>query len=133
MRNGGDNWIVDNKLGWDLYMFSTKCDYAFRKGIVDTLLAIGIDIDVIEEGIEKNANMWRDQHMNMAFDNEFYPIFNRISYRFLGDDLEYGHELKEPDPEFKENWLKYRKYQYYQEHKNLLICIVCQHLNAYDV
>ena len=36
MRNGGDNWITDQELGGDLYLFSTKCDYAFRKGVVDT-------------------------------------------------------------------------------------------------
>lgn len=71
MRHDGSNWIVDGNLGGDLYIFSSKCDYAFRKGIVDTLLAIGMDINAIEEGIEKNADMWRDQYMNLAFADEF--------------------------------------------------------------
>ena len=37
MRNGGDNWIIDYNYGGDLYLFNSKCDYAFRKGNVDTL------------------------------------------------------------------------------------------------
>lgn len=53
MRNGGENWVIDQSLGGELFLFSTKCDYAFRKGVVDTLLAIGMDKDAIEEGIEK--------------------------------------------------------------------------------
>lgn len=53
MLNNGENWIVDHKYGGELYLFNKQCDYAFRKGIVDTLSAIGINIDAIEEGIEK--------------------------------------------------------------------------------
>ena len=120
MMHDGSNWIVDGNLGGDLYVFSSKCDYAFRKGVVDTLLAIGMDINAIEEGIEKNADMWRDQYMNLAFSNEFDPIFNKDHYRILGNNLENEtnvEKLEDPESEFKEKWLAYRKYQYYQEHK----------------
>lgn len=109
MLNGGENWIVDPKYGSELVDFSPMYDYAFRKGIVDTLLAIGMDIEAIEEGIEKNADMWQVPIMNTAFNNGFNPVWYRI------DSNE--SKLKEVNPLFKESWLKYRKWKYYQEHK----------------
>lgn len=111
MRNGGDNWITDQELGGDLYLFSTKCDYAFRKGVVDTLLAIGMDIDAIEEGIEKNASEWREGHMRVAFHN-LYSV-SRFSLYGSEDKM-----LEEPSQEHYEKWLKLRLYEYYIEHKD---------------
>ena len=113
MCNGGDNWIIDEKLGGDLYLFSTKCDYAFRKGVVDTLLAIGMNINAIEEGIEKNANKWRENHMTIAFRN----LYCVSPYSLLPS----GNEeklLEEPSQEHYEKWLKLRLYEYYIEHKD---------------
>lgn len=113
MCNGGDNWIIDEKLGGDLYLFSTKCDYAFRKGVVDTLLAIGMNINTIEEGIEKNANKWRKNHMTIAFRN----LYCVSPYSLLPS----GNEeklLEEPSQEHYEKWLKLRLYEYYIEHKD---------------
>lgn len=109
MCNGGENWIIDEELGGDLYMFSTKCDYAFRKGIVDTLSAIGMNIDAIEEGIEKNANKWRENHMRLAFHN----LYSVSSFTFYDNEL-----LGEPNQEHYEKWLKLRLYEYYIEHKH---------------
>ena len=113
MCNDGDNWIIDEKLGGDLYLFSTKCDYAFRKGMVDTLLAIGMNINAIEEGIEKNANKWRENHMTIAFRN----LYCVSPYSLLPS----GNEeklLEEPSQEHYEKWLKLRLYEYYIEHKD---------------
>ena len=113
MCNGGDNWIIDEKLGGDLYLFGTKCDYAFRKGVVDTLLAIGMNINAIEEGIEKNANKWRENHMTIAFRN----LYCVSPYSLLPS----GNEeklLEEPSQEHYEKWLKLRLYEYYIEHKD---------------
>lgn len=110
MRNGGENWIIDEKLGGDLYMFSTKCDYAFRKGIVDTLLAIGMHIDAIEEGIESNVNKWREGHMRVAFHN----LYSVSHFAFCDDNK----LLEEPSQEHYEKWLKLRLYEYYIEHKD---------------
>lgn len=50
----------------------------------------------------------------------FDPIFNKVHYRILGNNLENEtneEKLEDPESEFKEKWLEYRKYQYYQEHK----------------
>lgn len=115
MRNDGANWIVDAKYGEEFYFFHPMCDYAFRRGIVDTLLAIGMDIEAIEEGIEKNVDMWLDTYMNLAFNNQYNPVFTRFR---IGNSEEKEEEtLSEVDPNFKECWLAYRKYQYYQEHR----------------
>ena len=111
MCNDGGNWIIDEELGGDLYMFSTKCDYAFRKGVVDTLLAIGMNIDAIEEGVEKNASKWREGHMRVAFHN-LYSV-SRFSLYGSGCKM-----LEEPSQEHYEKWLKLRLYKYYIEHKD---------------
>lgn len=109
MCNGGENWIVDTELGGELYLFSTKCDYAFRKCIVDTLLAIGMNRDAIEEGIEKNADKWRENHMRLAFHN----LYSVSKYGCSKNQM-----LEEPSQEHYEKWLKLRLYEYYIEHKD---------------
>lgn len=110
MLNDGTNWIIDSDYGGDFYLFHPKCDMAFRKGIVDTLFAIGMPMDVIEEGIEKNASKWREGHMRCAFKNVYDPVrFGRN--RDTKDTLEV-------DPSFKDAWLKMRLYEYYQMHKD---------------
>lgn len=111
MCNGGEGWIVDEELGGDFYILGTECDYAFRKGIVDTLSRIGMDIDAIEEGIEKNANKWREGHMRLAF----YNMYSVSYFLFCGkpEDM-----LKEPSQEHYEKWMKLRLYEYYVEHKD---------------
>lgn len=117
MINDGENWIIES--GDDEYLFSTMCDHIFRKGIVDTLLAIGMDIDAIEEGIEQNTDIWLEPLMSLAFENKYNPIFLNISFRLINNSIKVHHneKLPEPDLEFKNCWLKYRKYQYYQAHK----------------
>ena len=108
MLNGGENWIVDGNLGGEFYLFSPSCDYAFRKGIVATLLAIGMDLEAIEEGIEKNASKWREKYMRCAFYNLYSNRFNRYD----------KGELEEPSKEHYEKWMKLRLYEYYMEHKD---------------
>lgn len=102
MLNNGENWLVDENYGGDFFMFYPTCDLAFRKGIVDTLKAIGIDYEVIEEGIEKNSSLWQDRYMQLAFYNQF------------------NSELPEAmleDKEYFSKWMQLRKYNYYQQHK----------------
>lgn len=122
MRSDGENWIIDEDYGGDFVFLTPVCDLGFRKGVVDTLLKIGMSIDVIEEGIEKNADRWRDSFMSSAFSNEYEPVFLNIG---LGNFLEKKEHQKverktlEPaDQEFKEKWLQMRKYEYYQRHKD---------------
>lgn len=110
MNNDGENWITDESLGGDFFMFSSKCDIAFRKGIVDTLKKIGMPTDAIEEGIEKNFNKWGEGYMRCAFRNVYDPISFSINSN--------SQKCIEVDPEFKAAWMKRRLYQYYQAHKD---------------
>lgn len=120
MKNDEANWICNQGYGTDLCFISPICDLCFRKGIVDTLFKIGLDIETIEEGIEKNSSMWRDYFMERAFCIEFEPLF----YELHGCDLNMEKSLKNIkqlesiDYKHKENWMKIRKYEYYQNHKN---------------
>lgn len=64
--------------------------------------------------------MWRDLCMNNAFSNAYEPILCNLS-GFLDNNDESDEERKtlEPvDSEFEEKWLKMRKYEYYQRHKD---------------
>lgn len=122
MISGGEGWIVDDKYGGEFVFLTPVCDLGFRKGVVDTLLGIGMSLDAIEEGIEKNATMWRDMFMNRAFENEYRSIFLSIDFSKYFDRNEQQDDglknLKIRDAEFKEKWLKMRKYEYYQRHKD---------------
>lgn len=107
MRSGGDGWLVPKGYGEDFVMMDENYDIAFRKGIVLTLTAINMNPDVIEEGIERNADLWRVDLMRSAYHNTYrYPAFCDIN---LSDIPE--------DPEHEEKWIKLRMYEYYQEHK----------------
>lgn len=102
MIRGGEGWIASEEFGGDFIFMSPNVDIGFRKGIKDTLMAIGMDPEAIEEGIEKNANLWRNKVMSSAFSNRFDDFFL---------------DLDPIDKEHKELWLKIRKYEYYLEHK----------------
>lgn len=107
MRSGGDGWLVPKGYGEDFVMMDENYDIAFRKGIVLTLTAINMNPDVIEEGIERNADLWRVDLMRSAYHNTYrYPAFCDINLSDIPEDSE--HE---------EKWINLRMYEYYQEHK----------------
>lgn len=114
MNHNGSDWIINENYGSDLVLFNPTCDIGYRKGIVDTLTQIGINIDAIEEGIEKNASNWREKLMNLAFINEY----DLIEYNPFNSLISTDKAVEKNDPEFKKNWIKMRKYQYYQQHKD---------------
>lgn len=107
MRKGGSNWIVAPNYGDEICLLTPKCDYAFRDSVVATLLAIGMDKEAIEEGIEKDPT-WRDHFMYMAFENAYNPHYYSFGNR---------ENLTQPSPEHREKWRKMRLYEYYIEHK----------------
>ena len=108
MKNDGENWVCRNEYGGDCGIFMLTCDLWFRKGIVDTLSAIGMNLEVIEEGIEKNADLWRGIYMRHAFTNTFEP-----AVYFLSEN----ENIPPTDEKHQQLWLKMRRYQYYQSHK----------------
>lgn len=111
IMGGGKNWIIDENLGGNFSLIMPYCDIAFRKGVVDTLLAMGMNKEAIEEGLEKNSDMWRNSYMEKAFRIKYEPIM--INF-FGSDDFE---PLPDADLEHKQAWIKMRKYEYYCDHK----------------
>ena len=87
-------------------MFHQDADKGFRLGIKQTLEAINMDKEVIEEGIEKNRDLWFDKYINIAFRNIYAPVF-----------LSWSGDRSTPKKELKDAWTRVRKYDYYQEHK----------------
>lgn len=107
MKSGGEGWLVPEGYGEDFALYYGTCDIAFRKGVVLTLTAINMNVEAIEEGIEKNSDLWLLQEMKSAYHNTYrYPIFSCIDTSDIPEDKE--HE---------EKWLKLRMYEYYQENK----------------
>ncbi len=108
MKNGGEGWLMPSGTDEFDLIFSPDVDKIFRAGIVKTLTAIGMDKEVVEEGIERNFEMWRGQYIHKAFYHTFEPISQYRRKTDLPPCLE-GH---------KGNWIKLRQYEYYLEHKD---------------
>ena len=81
-------------------------DVEFRNRLVSSLSVTSIDSDKIEVCIEKYAYLWRSQCMEICFANSFNPL-GYIAPCVI-------------DENHKENWLKIRKYEYYQRHKRII-------------
>ena len=105
MRNDGEGWLIPN--GYDDFSIMVSPDSVeiFRGGVVKTLTVIGMDSEVVEEGIEKNADMFRERYIKAGFSNEFEPVL-----------YHYGSPAP-ADEEHKRNWLKAKRYEYYCKHK----------------
>lgn len=110
LRSGGEGWLMPEGTDELKLLVGTDQDIMFRDGVVKTLKAIGMDREVIEEGIEYYHNEWRDQYMNLAFRREYEPIL--YSY------MEKGKKIPPVSEEFKSDWLTLRNYDYYQKHKS---------------
>ena len=105
MNSGGMGWLMPEGYGPISLLIGTSVDRMIRGGIVKTLSAIGLDREAIEEGIEKNANLWRDKYMDLSFEHRFNPMV-------------YGKGSPEiaPSEEHRANWKKLRTYEYYLAH-----------------
>ena len=105
MANGGENWLIPDGYSDESIIYSPTADDMFRKGVIKTLRAINLDKEVIEEGIEKFARLWRDAFMLRCFEQTYEKIIYLFGYSGPADE------------EHKQNWLKLRRYKYYQAHK----------------
>ena len=108
MCEGSTNWlrpeIIPIGYGEISLHIGRSVDRMFRKGIVNSLSAIGMHKDVIEEGIEKNRDMWLDKYMQQSFDHTYNPKFYD------------GPQPERASEEHRKNWIKTRIYEYYQDH-----------------
>lgn len=109
MKSGGEGWLMPNGTDEFDLMFNPDIDKIFRAGVVKTLTKIGMDREVVEEGIEIFSNLWREYYMKKAFQHAFEPIgFMRKT------------KLEPAIEEHKQNWLKMRRYEYYIEHQKVI-------------
>lgn len=106
VMSGGENWLMPKGTDEFSLLFSEDVDKIIRGGVVKTLRAIGMDAEVIEEGLEKYADIWRPSAMERGFGHKYEPVVFMV-----------GTPGK-ADKEHKQNWIADREYQYYQAHKN---------------
>lgn len=106
--SGGENWLLPD--GYDEFslLCSDKVENLYRGGVKKTLKAIGMDEEVIEEGLEKYSDIWRDGAMRTSFNHLYQPVMYLVG------------SPKAADEEHRKNWIADREYQYYQAHKQVV-------------
>ena len=114
IRNGGEGYLLKDKHGVELWRISEDCDKSFRWAVIDTLEAVGMNRNLIEEGLEKFSDDWRIIYINHAFRNKYEPVV----YNFL--DSERAKEYPKVSEDFKSTWIAMRKYEYYIEHREFV-------------
>ena len=106
IKNDGENWIFPEGYDELALSLSEDVDIIIRGGVSRTLQAIGMNKDVIEEGLEKFADSWRHAAMLIGFEHLYEPFMFRKG---------------NPSPASEEhlnNRLADREYKYYKSHKN---------------
>ncbi len=111
IQGRGEGWLVPKGYDEIALLFSEDVDIIIRGGVLKTLQAIGMNKDVIEEGLERFADIWRPTAMRLGFEHLYEPVEYVIgnSERKKLEPVSEGH---------KKNWLADREYQYYQTHRN---------------
>lgn len=109
IMGGGDNWLIPDGYNDLSDLVSEDVDGLIRGGISKTLRAIGMDHAVIEEGIEKYADIWRPVAMRRGFHNKYEPFVFGEGLLIAADPADSTH---------RENWIADREYQYYQKYKD---------------
>lgn len=110
IMHDGENWLLPDGVDDIFKITSPDVDKIVRGGVVKTLRAIGMDYEVIEEGLEKHADAWRKHAMLNGFRNQYNP------YVFLAKNF----ERKPIAEDHQKNWLADREYQYYKDHKKMV-------------
>jgi len=102
---GGENWLLPDGYSELSLLCSDRVENIYRGGVKKTLRAIGMDDEVIEEGLERHAALWRGRGMRSSFNHLYQPVVYLVG------------APKDADKNHQKNWLADREYQYYQSHK----------------
>ena len=105
IKGGGEGWCLPDGYDDSDIIYGPDVDKMFRDGVLLTLAEIGMNVEVVQEGIEKNADLWRSTYMRIAFEHAYEPYVI-----FKGSP-------PKADEEHKKNWLKAREYEYYRENQ----------------
>lgn len=115
---------IENRLpldhGYFYFIQYDDCDKIFREHLRCSMIIRGLDYQTVQLGIEANANLWRDQVMNQAFENKFNLYMTIIGGKNLGKrkiDRKVFCMLKQI---YQENWKKIRMHEYYQLHHEFI-------------
>lgn len=89
-------------------------DEVFRNKIISYMQVLGGNAHQAELSLEVNANLWRQQSMERAFDEYFYP-----QQAMPKDEQSYAKccEFRE---KHRAKWLKYREFTYFSNHANVV-------------
>ena len=85
--------------------------------VIDNMIKFGIDQYSIEASLEKNANLWREQAMDLEFMNQFLrPLKpNKKTTSFE----QYANIVNQVISK-RNDWMALREYKYYQNHKFII-------------
>ncbi|MBR4418418.1 MAG: hypothetical protein IKT33_00240 [Clostridia bacterium] len=115
---------VKNRLPLDHgYFYFAKyddCDKIFREHLRCSMMMRGLDYQSVQLGIEANADLWRDQVMNQAFENKFNQYLAMIGAENLGKRKIDSKIFKTLKAVYQKNWKKIRMYDYYQFHHEFI-------------
>ncbi len=89
-------------------------DEAFRNKIIGYMQVLGGDAYQAELSLEVNANLWRQQSMERAFDEYFYP-----QQAMPKDEQSYA-ECCAFREKHRAKWLKYREFTYFSNHTDVV-------------
>ncbi|MCQ2382357.1 MAG: hypothetical protein MJ060_00745 [Clostridia bacterium] len=97
--------------------FEKDVDKSFRQGVIDSLKLLGLDQHLIEVGLEKNANIWRENTMTDAFYNQ-HKLASLTTEQCI--DRVFLHKCYSVRDNLKNVWLRQREYEYYQDHQTII-------------
>lgn len=86
----------------------------FRNQMILGMHLVGVEANQTERILEINADLWRRQQMSRSFDAFFYPLKDRPR------DARQAKRWTNLQRLHRAEWLKYREYQYYQEHRAVI-------------
>ena len=97
---------------------SKNYDQELRATMVANLVELGLDQHAAEVAVETNADLWREQAMTRTFQNRhnFAAALKKNQEIFAGPC---GH-LDEFYDEYCAAWLKYREFNYYLQHRDIV-------------
>lgn len=117
MLKGHHNFIMSEK--YRTFDLESNPDYdkLFRSGVEDAMRNLGVDARSIEVGLENNAYLWREDTMQKAFHNRYYP---KITMPDANASAAEHKRYNLTKVAHEDTWMRVRRYEYYQDHTEIL-------------
>jgi len=118
LKNPVSNVLMGDEPSPYLHKGDFNYDKFFRSEVVRIMSGLGIDKRNIEYSLEQNADLWRKQTMEIAFENQYYPLMNVINDR--KEFKPWWNRFAKLKQAHQTAWIKRREYEYYQDHKTII-------------